>query len=272
MQEDANLSLLGDGWCLYVSLPTWTGSEGNDYWWHAFTLVFYPTDCQPELPSRCPWCGENASTICCDIKNPDSFHSLQIPPLKVIHAMHCSHVKPVKLNERSTTDIKLVDALEDWCKETSKTHYGEAVLLNFGPSLIMSTKVLDCIINCIHHGKISSLQDLTCETHWDEVSHYGAELALIQAIHPGQTNALAPQSSSGAKKMWCGSCGQLGLAIGNQHKSSWHEKGQGQILHIENGSMVIFQWNNAAELRECGCLSQDLHEKKNIYNIPSFTL
>jgi hypothetical protein len=176
-----------------------------------FTLAFCPTDCHPELPSGCPRCGENTSLICCDIENPESFHSLQIPPLKVVRAMRRSHVKPVKLNERSTADMKLVEVLEDWREETTKVRYGEAALLDFGPSLIMSTKVLDRIINCVHHGKISSLQDLARETHWDEVGRYGADLLkLIQAIHPGQTNAPSSSTGSAAKKTRCGSCGQLG--------------------------------------------------------------
>ena len=176
-------------------------------------LAFHPTDCQPELPSGCPRCGENTSLICCDIEHPISFHSLQTPPVKVDRAMRRSRVEPIKLSDRSTADMKLVDALENWHEETTKARYGDATLLDFGPSLIMSTKVLDRIINCVHHQKISSLQDLARETRWDKVSRYGAEiLALILAIHPVRTSASEPKSTSAptARKVKCGSCGQLG--------------------------------------------------------------
>lgn len=177
------------------------------------TLAFHPTDCRPDLPSGCPRCGENASFVCCDIENPDIFRSLPIPPLKINRAMQRSRVEPVKVEERTDADTKLINALEDWREETTKTCYGEAFLLDFGPSLIMSTTILDRIVNCVHHNKILSLQDLARETRWDEVSRYGAELlTLIQAIHPTQTNDSETLFSTGPtpKKMRCGSCGQLG--------------------------------------------------------------
>lgn len=178
--------------------------------------AFSPTDCRPELPSGCPRCGENGSPICCDVEHPNYFKTFSIPPLKVDHTMCRSRIKPVKLNERTAADVKLIDALEDWCEATTKTRYGEAALLDFGPSLIMSTRVLDRIIDCVHHNKISSVQDLAHETRWDEVGRYGSEiLAVIQAIYPLPPLAdnPEPQSSQGppsAKKIRCGSCGQLG--------------------------------------------------------------
>ena len=59
--------------------------------------------------------------------------------------MRRSRIKPVKLNERTAADVKLIDALEDWCEATTKTCYGEAALLDFGPSLIMSTSRLAAV-------------------------------------------------------------------------------------------------------------------------------
>ena len=181
-----------------------------------FTSAFLPTDCRPDLPDGCPRCGESASLICCDIENPDSFCTFSIPPLKVHRPMRRSRIKPLKVNERTPAAVKLIDALEDWCEATTKKRYGEAALLNFGPSLIMPTRVLDRIVDCVHYNKISSIQDLSLETRWDEVSRYGAEvLALIQAIHPPPPtdDPARPQSLKGTptvKKMRCGSCGQLG--------------------------------------------------------------
>jgi hypothetical protein len=157
------------------------------------------------------------SFICCDVETPDFFHSFSISPLKINRAMQRFRIEPIKVEERTDLDTKLVNALEDWREEATKTRYGEASLINFGPSLIMSTTILDRIINCVHHSKISTLQDLARETRWDEVNRYGAELlALIQAIHPAtvppQMNDSDIQSSTSStpKKMRCGSCGQLG--------------------------------------------------------------
>ena len=151
--------------------------------------------------------------ICCDIERPEFFQSFPIPPLKIDRAMRRSRIEPVKVEERTAADVKLVDALEDWREETTRTCYGEAALLDFGPSLIMSTKILDRIVDSVHHNKISSVQDLARETRWDEVSRYGYELlALIQTVYPARTNNSETRSSTGstARKMRCGSCGQLG--------------------------------------------------------------
>jgi hypothetical protein len=166
-------------------------------------VAFHPTDCRPELPSGCPRCGENESSICCDIETPDYFRSFQIPPLKIDRAINRSRIEPVKSAKRMDADTKLINALEDWREETTKTCYGESALLDFGPSLIMSTTILDRIVNCVQHHKISTIQDLARETRWDEVSRYGTELlALIQATHPTQTNDSETRSeSSTAKKI-----------------------------------------------------------------------
>lgn len=121
--------------------------------------------------------------------------------------MRRSRIETLTVEKMTDADMKLINTLEDWREATTKTRYGEAFLLDFGPSLIMSTTILDRIINCVHYNKISSLQELTRETRWDEVSLYGSELlAMIHAIHPTQTNNLETPK----KMRSCGSCGQLG--------------------------------------------------------------
>ncbi|KAF8223339.1 hypothetical protein L208DRAFT_1370217 [Tricholoma matsutake] len=86
----------------------------------------------------------------------------------------------------------------------------------------MSTVILDCIVDCIHHNRISSVQDLAHERHWDEVGCYGAELlALIQTIHPHQTKGSDPQSTStpGPRRtpQHCGSCGHSACSLSCPH-------------------------------------------------------
>lgn len=180
----------------------------------AITSAFCPTACRPDLPSGCPRCGEEASLVCCDIEHPENFLRFIIPPLKAERALGRSRVEPVKLGERTPLDMKLTDALENWREETTKIRYGEAALLDFGPSLIMTARILDRIVDCVHYNKISSVQDLARETRWDEISCYGDEvLALIQSIHPpAPTSTTQSSESTGStgRKVRCSSCGQLG--------------------------------------------------------------
>lgn len=178
-----------------------------------FTSAFSPTACRPDLPSGCPRCGEKESLVCCDIEHPEAFHHFSIPPLKAERALARSRIEPVKMEEQTTLDMKLTDALENWREETTKIRYGEAALLDFGPSLVMTARILDRIVDCVHYNKISSVQDLARETRWDEISRYGAEvLALIQSIRPAPISTIQSSDStvSTSRKVRCSSCGQLG--------------------------------------------------------------
>ena len=179
----------------------------------AITSAFSPTACRPDIPSGCPRCGEKKSSVCCDIEDPEIFDRFKIPPLKAERASGRSRVEALKMEVKTPLDMKLTDVLENWREQTTKIHYGEAALLDFGPSLIMTVKILDRIVDCVHHNKISSVQDLARETRWDEINRYGAEvLALIQSIHPplNSTNQSSETTASTGRKARCSSCGQLG--------------------------------------------------------------
>jgi len=75
----------------------------------------------------------------------------------------------------------LQEALEDWREEKTAAIYGWAALNDLGPSLVMPNATLDRIVDCAHHYKIQTVQDLHKETAWTDSERFGAEvIALIQ--------------------------------------------------------------------------------------------
>jgi hypothetical protein len=110
----------------------------------------------------------------------------------------------------TTEDSKLRDALEDWRENRTARRYGKAHFRDLGPLLAMPNEVLDRIIICAHHRKISSIADLRTETRWDDIDHDGWGLEVVALIqtwcppHPPlmtttpmrQPSAMRPLSSN----------------------------------------------------------------------------
>lgn len=125
---------------------------------------------------------------------PSSFTSLlwhpqswQLRAFQSFHPKSCSHLKLDTNYKMTTEDSKLCDALEDWREDRTVQRYGKAHLCDLGPSLAMPNEVLDRIIDCAHHQKISSIADLRTEMRWDDFDHdsWGLEVvALIQTWCP----------------------------------------------------------------------------------------
>ncbi|EGO02669.1 hypothetical protein SERLA73DRAFT_150328 [Serpula lacrymans var. lacrymans S7.3] len=100
-------------------------------------------------------------------------------------------IKPPKISKRSQLnnysmtlgDFSLRDVLEDWREEQTRKIYGESVLVNLGPSAVMTNHILDRIIGCAHHQKIKTLQDLKKETKWMEVETLGLDVITIIQQH-----------------------------------------------------------------------------------------
>jgi len=61
-------------------------------------------------------------------------------------------------------DFKLHTALQDWCDEKTEKEFGRAHLLDLGGMLVMSNTILDRIVDCAHHFKIDTKEDLARET------------------------------------------------------------------------------------------------------------
>ncbi|KAF8152225.1 hypothetical protein B0H34DRAFT_724382 [Crassisporium funariophilum] len=129
----------------------------------------------------------------------------------------------------SDDDTQLCNALEDWREEKTKLTYGVAHLIDLGPTLIMPNEVLDRIVDCAHHLKIRTTEDLARETQWDEATLWGPQiLTIVQRFQPAPAMppplssvplALQPlstlpiQHSAATKdrsKTRCGACGKVG--------------------------------------------------------------
>jgi len=63
--------------------------------------------------------------------------------------------------------------------------YGDSTLNDYGPGVTMPDSVLDCIIDCAHHHKISTIDDLHKETEWSAADRFGSDvIAIVQRIIP----------------------------------------------------------------------------------------
>ncbi|KIJ14139.1 hypothetical protein PAXINDRAFT_79821 [Paxillus involutus ATCC 200175] len=118
-------------------------------------------------------------------------------------------------------------ALQDWRESKTTLVYGWASLNDHGPSLIMPNSTLDRIIDCAHHRKIQTHQDLKRETGWTDSDQFGNEvIALIQRhatprpslfastpLRPSTMTTLSATNlppSPTKRRNRCGACGQEG--------------------------------------------------------------
>ncbi|KAI5980651.1 hypothetical protein EDD15DRAFT_2187261 [Pisolithus albus] len=129
----------------------------------------------------CSRCGVMDPSTCCDIHNPSDFTSYESRVPKVPRATQRSRLPKYT---KDKYDYALENSLLDWCEQKTATVYGWAGLNNDGP-VIMSDSTLDRIIDCAHHRKIETCQDLKREMGWMDSDLYGDEvLALIRRHAP----------------------------------------------------------------------------------------
>ncbi|KIJ06725.1 hypothetical protein PAXINDRAFT_91575 [Paxillus involutus ATCC 200175] len=80
----------------------------------------------------------------------------------------------------------------DWREQKTKDVYGESHLIDLGPGLVMPDSVLEHIIACAHHLKISTVDDLRRETRWSGTDKFGSEvISVIHCIIPVPVSAPA---------------------------------------------------------------------------------
>ncbi|KIK12430.1 hypothetical protein PISMIDRAFT_120902 [Pisolithus microcarpus 441] len=73
------------------------------------------------------------------------------------------------------------NAAEEWREQTTSAVYGWHHLNDIGPCIVMCNATLERIVDCAHHHKISTIQDLKRETTWLDADQYGGEvLSLIR--------------------------------------------------------------------------------------------
>ncbi|KAG1883645.1 hypothetical protein F4604DRAFT_1575703, partial [Suillus subluteus] len=136
--------------------------------------------CDPSNSDGCTHCAPLTSSVCCDIHNPDTLlHNNIALPSKITHRS-----RTVKY-EMGPCKFELRDALEEWRELITKRVYGDLTLNDYGPAVTMPDSVLDRIIDCAHHHKISTTDDLCKETKWSAVDCFGSDvIAIIQCITP----------------------------------------------------------------------------------------
>jgi hypothetical protein len=82
-------------------------------------------------------------------------------------------------------DQALWRALDDWRSSKTEEFYGWSSLIDFGPTLVMPGDILERIVHCAHHFKITTLAELKKETQWDEADAWGHEvIKIISQIFP----------------------------------------------------------------------------------------
>ncbi|KAI6101838.1 hypothetical protein F5141DRAFT_1008755 [Pisolithus sp. B1] len=80
-------------------------------------------------------------------------------------------------------------ALLDWCEDKTVTVYGWACLNDHG-AVIMTSTMLNCIVDCAHHCKILTCEDLKRETRWMNSDWYGDEVINLIQQHAAPTTSL----------------------------------------------------------------------------------
>ncbi|KIK26864.1 hypothetical protein PISMIDRAFT_94194 [Pisolithus microcarpus 441] len=156
-------------------------------------------ECNDSNMSGCPCCNVTSPATCCDIHDPSVFSSfgshLPKPPQASPHSCLPKYTK-------NKYNYKLEEALLDWHEDKMVAVYGWACLYDHG-AVIMTSTMLNCIVNCAHHQKILTCQDLKRETRWMNSNWFGDEIVNIIQQHA----AVGREASL---------LGELGAAIDNE--------------------------------------------------------
>ncbi|EGO29474.1 hypothetical protein SERLADRAFT_378388 [Serpula lacrymans var. lacrymans S7.9] len=134
-------------------------------------------DCDSSKAEGCNRCSLPQPKVCYDLHQPaffDRFHRNPIP--KFPRPSNRSRVTTYKMG---ITDLALHTAFKSWREDKTKEVYGEAHLVNIGPSLFMSNNTLTRIVDCTHHFQVQGVKDLNKETRWQGCLEYGQEVVLV---------------------------------------------------------------------------------------------
>ncbi|KAI6003799.1 hypothetical protein EDD15DRAFT_2155988 [Pisolithus albus] len=138
-------------------------------------------ECDSVDTHGCSRCNIMEPPTCCDIHSPSDFSSYETCVPKATRATQRSRLPKYT---KDKYDYALETSLLDWCDEKTAAVYGWACLNDDGP-VIMSDYTLDRIVDCAHHRKIETCQDLKRETGWMDSELYGDEvLSLIRRHAP----------------------------------------------------------------------------------------
>ena len=196
-------------------------------------------ECNPPThgnTSGCSRCLLPPPRLCCDIHTSSLATAFDVAPPQTTRLPVRSRID--KKYAMTPNDFKLHTALQDWRDEKTEKEFGRAHLLDLGGTLVMPNAVLDRIVDCAHHFKIDTKEDLARETRWDESEAWGVEIVQLIRYHipkpqPRSLTTLAPIQPASSDhdiasapapvgrgkeraKQKCSACGLLG------HNSLFH--------------------------------------------------
>ena len=143
--------------------------------------------CDPSHTEGCVCCTPTKPSICYDLDNPSLFTDIDtpIPPISIKNPTH-SHLSKYKMEQKK---IELCNVLEKWRLGKAVEEYGKACVMDFGPGMVLPTALLDQIVNCTHHLKLQTIDDLCKETRWSGMALYDTEvLAVVNKFIPQPQN------------------------------------------------------------------------------------
>lgn len=92
--------------------------------------------------------------------------------------------------------MALSQALNAWRQKATVDKYGLAVFRDVGSSLVLNDRLLERLVDCAHHGKIRTLQDLQREVDWSLVDELGPEVVrIIAEVNPPRPRAQATRTA-----------------------------------------------------------------------------
>lgn len=149
---------------------------------HLFPLKSDHLKCDTSHKDGCSHCHTMKPTICCNLHHPSEF-SLYNSDIGLNKPQCNSKCSRILKYTRDNYDLTLQDALEDWQEEKTAMVYGWACLNNHGPLVIMLTYLLNQIVDCAHHQKLQSVQDLKQETGWTGTEKFRADIIMLVMQH-----------------------------------------------------------------------------------------
>ncbi|KAG1894466.1 P-loop containing nucleoside triphosphate hydrolase protein [Suillus fuscotomentosus] len=117
------------------------------------------------------------SHICCDVCNKMELHS-RLFPLQQITSTRAKPKYKIKPYKMTDTECRLQQELIKW-RDSKIIEEDLDADDFFGPQMIMSNKILNCIVDLAHYHKILSTTSLFEQTSWCYSSEYGQSVLDI---------------------------------------------------------------------------------------------
>ncbi|KZP32768.1 hypothetical protein FIBSPDRAFT_722178 [Athelia psychrophila] len=184
-------------------------------------------DCNPHTPNNtgCLRCIVRKPQVCCELCDPATFKDFARVDVEGRKCLRRNRAHVPKYDTQPH-DMQLRKALHQFRKDETIKTFNLATLKNLGPSIVMSNKTLDRIVDCAHIHKITTISQLKHETQWSRADTYGVAVIALIVVHspsippvparapailiqPSPTNGLVtPVTAITPKK--CSSCKALG--------------------------------------------------------------